>query len=59
MLGAVCHDLGKPATTAFFDGRIRSYNHEEAGVAPALALLDRLNVHTIDGYPTSRRRSSG
>ena len=35
MLGAVCHDLGKPATTAFIDGRIRSMDHEEQGVAPA------------------------
>jgi tRNA nucleotidyltransferase (CCA-adding enzyme) len=50
MLGAVCHDFGKPATTAFFDGRIRSHNHEEAGVAPALALLERLRVHSIDGF---------
>jgi tRNA nucleotidyltransferase (CCA-adding enzyme) len=50
MLGAVCHDFGKPATTAFFDGRIRSFNHEEAGVAPTIQLLDRLNVHTIDGF---------
>jgi tRNA nucleotidyltransferase (CCA-adding enzyme) len=49
MLGAVCHDFGKPATTAFFDGRVRSHNHEEAGVEPARALLDRLNVHAIDG----------
>jgi len=49
MLGAVCHDLGKPSTTALIDGRIRSLNHEEAGVAPTLALLDRLNIHTIDG----------
>ena len=49
MLGAVCHDLGKPATTAVIDGRIRSPHHEEAGVAPTLTLLDRLNVHTIDG----------
>jgi tRNA nucleotidyltransferase (CCA-adding enzyme) len=49
MLGAVCHDFGKPATTAFFDGRIRSHDHEEAGVGPARALLDRLNVHSIDG----------
>jgi tRNA nucleotidyltransferase (CCA-adding enzyme) len=49
MLGAVCHDFGKPATTAFSDGRIRSIGHEEAGVAPATAFLDRLNVHTIDG----------
>ena len=50
MLGAVCHDLGKPATTAFLDGRIRSLNHEEAGVAPTISLLDRLNIHTIDGF---------
>jgi len=50
MLGAVCHDLGKPATTAFIDGRIRSLNHEEAGVAPTNRLLDRLNIHTLDGF---------
>jgi tRNA nucleotidyltransferase (CCA-adding enzyme) len=50
MLGAVCHDLGKPPTTAFVDGRIRSIDHEQAGVAPATALLDRLNVQTIGGY---------
>ena len=50
MLGAVCHDLGKPATTALIDGRIRSRNHEEAGVEPTHAVLDRLNVHTMNGY---------
>ena len=50
MLGAVCHDLGKPSTTAFIDGRIRSIDHEQAGVEPALSLLDRLNVHSIDGF---------
>ena len=50
MLGAVCHDLGKPATTAVIDGRIRSIDHEQVGVAPTLSLLDRLNVHTIDGF---------
>ncbi len=50
MLGAVCHDLGKPETTAVIDGRIRSLNHEEAGVAPTLSLLDRLNIHAIDGF---------
>jgi tRNA nucleotidyltransferase (CCA-adding enzyme) len=50
MLGAVCHDLGKPPTTAFVDGRIRSIDHEQAGVAPATRLLDRLNIHTLDGY---------
>lgn len=55
MLGAVCHDFGKPATTAFVDGRIRSLEHEEAGVAPTLAFLDRLNVHTLDGYDARRQ----
>ena len=50
MLGAVCHDFGKPATTAFLDGRIRSIDHEEQGVQPAAAFLDRLNVHSFDGY---------
>jgi tRNA nucleotidyltransferase (CCA-adding enzyme) len=50
MLGAVCHDFGKPATTARIDGRIRSLDHEEQGVAPTLAFLDRLNVHSMDGY---------
>jgi tRNA nucleotidyltransferase (CCA-adding enzyme) len=50
MLGAVCHDLGKPATTAIIDGRIRSLDHEEQGVPPSRALLDRLNVHSMLGY---------
>ena len=50
MLGALCHDLGKPVTTAVIDGRIRSMDHEEQGVPPATALMDRLNVHSIDGY---------
>ena len=50
MLGAVCHDFGKPATTAFSDGRIRSIDHEEQGVAPATCFLDRLNVHSFEGY---------
>jgi tRNA nucleotidyltransferase (CCA-adding enzyme) len=55
MLGAVAHDLGKPATTAFSDGRIRSMDHEEQGVAPASAFLDRLNVNSIDGYDVRRQ----
>ena len=50
MLGAMCHDLGKPPTTAFIDGRIRSLDHEQAGVDPTQSLLDRLNVHTLDGF---------
>ena len=50
MLGAICHDLGKPSTTAFTDGRIRSLGHEEAGIPPATAVLDRLRVNTIEGF---------
>jgi tRNA nucleotidyltransferase (CCA-adding enzyme) len=55
MLGAVCHDFGKPATTAFLDGRIRSIDHEEQGVEPASRFLDRLNLHSIDGYDVRRQ----
>ena len=50
MLGAVCHDFGKPLTTAVIDGRVRSPGHEPEGIAPTLAWFDRLNVHTIDGF---------
>lgn len=50
MLAALAHDFGKPATTEFIDGRMRSRGHEEAGVVPTLSFLDRLNVHTLEGY---------
>ena len=50
MLGTLCHDLGKPATTRMTDGRLRSYGHEEAGLPPTSALLDRWNVHHLHGY---------
>jgi tRNA nucleotidyltransferase (CCA-adding enzyme) len=50
MLAALAHDFGKPATTEFIEGRWRSRGHEEAGVPPAESFLNRVNVHTIDGY---------
>ncbi len=50
MLAALCHDFGKPATTEFVEGRIRSRGHEEAGVAPTEKFLDRLRVFTLEGY---------
>ena len=50
MLAAICHDFGKPSTTEFVEGRIRSREHEEEGVAPTEGFLDRLNIHTLDGY---------
>jgi tRNA nucleotidyltransferase (CCA-adding enzyme) len=54
MLGALLHDVGKPSTTAFEDGRIRSRGHEAAGVEPATRVLDALNVRTMDGYDVRR-----
>ena len=50
MLAALAHDFGKPATTEFIEGRLRSRGHEGAGVPPAESFLTRINVHTIDGY---------
>ena len=50
MLGVLCHDLGKPETTHLLEGRLRSYGHEEAGLPPTNALLDRWNVHRLHGY---------
>ncbi|MFN2530605.1 MAG: CCA tRNA nucleotidyltransferase [Pyrinomonadaceae bacterium] len=50
MVAALSHDFGKPPTTEFVEGRWRSRGHEEAGVGPTISFLDRLNIHTIDGY---------
>ena len=50
MLAALAHDFGKPDTTEFLEGRWRSRGHEEAGVPPTESFLDRINIHTIDGY---------
>lgn len=50
MLGALCHDFGKPPTTQFFDGRWRSHSHDVAGIEPTITFLDRLGIFTIGGY---------
>ena len=42
MLAALCHDFGKPCTTAFIDGRWRSRGHEEKGVDPTRSFLNQL-----------------
>ena len=55
MLAALAHDFGKPPTTEFLEGRWRSRGHEEAGVEPTTRFLDRINVHTIDGYDVRRQ----
>jgi len=41
-LAVLCHDFGKPATTRFERGHIRSLGHDEAGVAPTRSFLRRL-----------------
>ncbi|HEU4711600.1 MAG TPA: HD domain-containing protein [Pyrinomonadaceae bacterium] len=55
MLAALAHDFGKPPTTQFLEGRWRSRGHEEAGVEPTSRFLDRINIHTIDGYDVRRQ----
>ncbi len=40
----LCHDLGKPATTRFEDGRLRSKNHDVAGEAPSRSFMARLTA---------------
>ena len=43
-LAVLCHDFGKPATTAYdpVKGHIRSLGHDVAGVEPTLSFLRRL-----------------
>jgi len=48
-LAVLCHDFGKPETTAFLDGRWKSKGHEAAGAAPTRSFLARLtNEHGLD-----------
>lgn len=44
-LAVLCHDLGKPETTEFIDGRWRSHRHEALGEGPTRSFLDRLTRH--------------
>ncbi|HKY29987.1 MAG TPA: HD domain-containing protein [Pyrinomonadaceae bacterium] len=50
MLATLAHDFGKPPTTEFVEGRWRSRGHDEAGTEATEKFLDRLNIHTLDGY---------
>lgn len=50
MLGALAHDFGKPPTTEFIDGKMRSRGHDEAGVEPTLTFLDTLGIFTLNGF---------
>jgi len=42
MWAALCHDLGKPATTTVRNGRIRTPEHDREGERLAKKLMDRL-----------------
>lgn len=44
LLGALCHDLGKPSTTSVQNGRIRSIEHEAQGEAPTRTFLQRIGA---------------
>jgi len=44
MWAVLCHDLGKPSTTLFEDGHLRSRGHEEAGEEPTRSFLGRVKV---------------
>ena len=55
MLGALCHDLGKPISTVFSEGRWRSPAHDVRGEAPTRSFMDRLTreaalVETVVGF---------
>ena len=41
-LAVLCHDFGKPLTSAVVDGRIRSLGHEEAAEEPTRSFLARM-----------------
>ncbi len=46
MLGALCHDLGKPECTSFVDGKWRSPAHDVRGERPTRSFLGRITRET-------------
>jgi tRNA nucleotidyltransferase (CCA-adding enzyme) len=44
LLAALCHDLGKPATTTVEEGRVRALGHEARSAACARAWLEGLRL---------------
>lgn len=44
MYGTLCHDFGKVPTTKFEEGRWRARGHEEAGIEPTVAFLERMRA---------------
>ena len=46
MFAVLCHDFGKPTTTAKIDGRVRSRGHDQRGAKPTRIFLERLRAST-------------
>lgn len=44
MLGALCHDFGKPYTTIMKQGRIKSPLHDLMGLPPTKSFLNKLSL---------------
>jgi tRNA nucleotidyltransferase (CCA-adding enzyme) len=44
MLGALCHDFGKPYTNQYDKGKIRSIMHDQYGEVPTDTFLSKLNI---------------
>ena len=71
MLAALCHDLGKPATTEFRDGRWRASSHPQVGVPITRTFLERIDCpagiiavveplvaeHLVHAQPVSNSRT--
>jgi tRNA nucleotidyltransferase (CCA-adding enzyme) len=55
MLGALCHDFGKPAKTVNDRGLVKATGHEAAGAALTEAFLTRLKVFTFDNYDVRKQ----
>lgn len=47
MLGALCHDFGKPDTTERKGDRVTAHGHEAGGVPPAQLFLERLRAPNL------------
>lgn len=47
MLGALCHDFGKPYTTIAKDGRLKSPMHDFMGLLPTKNYLIRLGISEL------------
>lgn len=55
MLGALCHDFGKPAATVVEGHRVKATGHEAVSVRLTDVFLERLKIHTFDHYDVRKQ----